>query len=148
METGYYLFTGEDPIEKLIASAKTVPMTRRWKAAQSITRAKALVRKAKPFRDFINRDDEQISALVGLTFCQYFDQYIDKGKFVAIPKDPSYDFVKYMGGLLKHGAKLDDKYLKKAVNLVLSYSDAIDAFVKAFHSIKMAEDMVNKLQTS
>ena len=148
MEIGYYLFTSEDPIDKLVAKAKDLPMSKRWKAAKSITRAKALVAKAKPFREFITKDDVQISALVGLSFCQYFDQYIDRGKFVSIPKDPAFEFVKYMGGMLKHGARIDDKYLKKAVNLVLSYSDAIDAFVKAFHSIKMADDLVNKLQTS
>ena len=148
METGYYLFTTEDPVQKLVANAKDIPLSRRWKAAKSITRVRALVAKAQPFRDFINKEDEEISALVGLSFCHYFDQYIDKGRFVSIPKDASFEFVKYMGGLLKREAKIDDKYLKKAVNLVLSYSEAIDAFIKAFHSIKMAEDLVNKLQTS
>ena len=148
MEAPYYLFTKEDPIDHLVSRAKKIPLSRRWKAAPLITRARVFSKKSKSFRDILTQDKSPICELISVTFTQYFDSQIDNGKFVVIPKDPSYDFIKFLSNILKKGVKMDDKYLKKATNLTLQNSDAIDAFVKAFHSIRMAEDMVNKLQSS
>ncbi len=148
MEAPYYLFTKEDPIDRLVTNAKKIPISRRWKAAPLITRARVFSKKSQSFRDILTQEKSPICELIAVTFTQYFDRQIDNGRFVVIPKDPSYDFIKFLSTILKKGVKMDDKYLKKATNLTLQHSDAIDAFVKAFHSIRMAEDMVNKLQSS
>ena len=42
----------------------------------------------------------------------------------------------------------DDKYMKKVTNLILANSDSIDAFVKAFHSIRIAQGEITKLQSA
>lgn len=144
-EIEYGLFSGEDPIAMLVKEAKKVPLHRRWKIAPYINRAKALIHKAKKFRDIILDDKNPNNMLIGLTFTAYFGQSIDKSGFMVLPRNISYEYLRYMNKAADVG---DDKYMKKVTNLILANSDSIDAFVKAFHSIRIAQGEITKLQSA
>ena len=75
----------------------------------------------------------------------YFDQKVSRGGFVAVAKDPSFEFVKYVSGMMGWANFVDDKYLKKVNTFIINKSDAIDAFIKAFISIRLAKAEIDKL---
>ena len=56
-----------------------------------------------------------------------------------------YDFIKFIDSLVKDGMKIDDKYRERIVCLIAKQSDSIDAFIKAFISIRLATRELKKL---
>lgn len=144
MELEYYLFSQEDPIETLKLLTANMTTYRKKTVAPLIRRAEAMVRKCKPFRDVLFQEDE-FSEIIATSFVLYFDQKVSRGGFVAVARDPSFDFVKFISGLMKNGIQLDDKYLRKANTFIINKSDAIDAFIKAFISIRLAKAEIDKL---
>lgn len=144
MELEYYLFSQEDPIETLKLLTANMTTYRKRTVAPLIRRAEAMVRKCKPFREILFKEDE-FSETIATSFVLYFDQKISRGKFVAVPKDPSFEFVKYVSGLMNNSIRLDDKYLRKVNTFIINKSDAIDAFIKAFISIRLAKAEIDKL---
>ena len=139
----YSLFTAEDPIKLLKSEAKRLPLHRKFKIAPHIRRAEGLVRKAKKFRDIIIDENNPHNIAVGFTFASYFGDTIDKHQFLAIPRDVSYDFIRYVN---KFYPSDDDKYMRKVTALILAHSESIDAFVKAFLSIRQAQGELDKLK--
>ena len=77
------------------------------------------------------------------TFASFFGEKIDKNVFLAIPRDPAYDFLRYINNTPLNE---DDKYMKKVTALILSHSESINAFVKAFLSIRLAQGELDKLK--
>ena len=141
----YGLFSGEDPIALLVKDARSIPFQRRWKAASSIRRAKALYSQSKKFRDIIRDDKNPNNMMIGLTFSAFFGETIDRGGFMVLPRSVTYEYLRYMAKAADVG---DDKYMKKVTNLILAHSDSIDAFVKAFHSIRIAQGEIDKLKSA
>lgn len=139
----YSLFTAEDPIKLLKSHAKSLPIHRKFKAAPYIRRAEALVRKSQKFRDIIVDENNPNNIAIGFTFASYFGDVIDKHRFLAIPRDVSFDFLGYVNKVYPSD---DDKYMRKVTALILSHSESIDAFVKAFLSIRQAQGELDKLK--
>ena len=149
LEVEYFVFSHEDPIAKLKDFASVLPVGKKRKISPYINRASAMLKKAQPFRELlINEPNNEIVEILASCFVLYFDAFVDKGKFVAVSKDPAFEFVKYVSGLMSTGVRLDDKYLKKVNHLICSNSDYIDAFVKAFLSLRIAQGELNKLITA
>lgn len=139
----YVLFTTEDPIEKLKSAAKTLPFHKKLKIGPYIRRAEALTKKSSKFRRIICDDKNQNNTFIGFCFASYFGEKLDRHKFLSLPRDVSYDFIRYIN---TSPMKEDDKYMRKATSLILSHSDSIDAFVKAFLSIRLAQGELDKLK--
>lgn len=139
----YSLFTAEDPIKLLKSEAKRLPLHRKFKIAPLIRRAEGLVKKSQKFRDIIIDEKNPHNIAIGFTFASYFGDTIDKHKFLAIPRDVSYDFIRYVN---KYYPSDDDKYMRKVTALILAHSESIDAFVKAFLSIRQAQGELDKLK--
>ena len=114
----YALFTKEDPIEMLVADARAISLHKRWKAAPHIRRAAALCRQSKKFSDLI-QDDNAGNLMVGLTFCSFFGEVIDRNGFVVISRDVAYDYAKYFQKSVNVD---DDKYMRRIVNLIQAHS--------------------------
>lgn len=144
MELEYYLFSQEDPIETLKLLTAPLSPYRKRTVAPLIRRAEAMVKKCKPFREVLFKGDD-FSEMVATSFVIYFDQKVSKNKFVAVAKDPSFEFVKYVSGMMGGRKLVDDKYLKKVNSFIINKSDAIDAFIKAFISIRQAKAEIDKL---
>jgi hypothetical protein len=145
IQTEYYMFTKENPCERIKDYAKKLSLAKKWKIAPHIRRAEALVRKSQKFRDIICDEENQYNHIVGLMFSAYFGEKIDKYKYTAVPRDISFDFLGY---IKNHPISDDDKYMKKVTTLILSHSDQIDAFVKAFLGIRLAQSELDKLQSN
>ena len=92
-----------------------------------------MVRKCKPFREVFFKEDD-FSEMISTAFVLYFDQKVSRGNFVAVAKDPSFEMVKFVSGMLGGRKLVDDKYLRKVNTFIINKSDAIDAFIKAFIS--------------
>lgn len=146
MDLEYLLFSQEDPIERMKAQAAPLNKYRKAKVGPLIRRAEAMVRRCQPFRNILMSED-QMSDIISTSFVMFFDAKITRKNFVAVPRDPSFEFVKYISGLMENGIRLDDKYLRKANTIILNNSDAIDAFVKAFISIRLAKSELDKLSS-
>lgn len=144
MELEYYLFSQEDPIAALKDLTSEMSTHRKRTVAPLIRRAEAMVKKCKPFREILFMGDD-FSEMIATSFVIYFDQMVSKGKFVAVSKDPSFEFVKYVSGMMGGRKLVDDKYLKKVNTFIINKSDAIDAFIKAFISIRLAKSEIDKL---
>lgn len=125
--------------------AKSLSLKKKWKVAPYIRRAEALVKKSQKFRDIICDEENQYNHIVGLMFAAYFGEKIDKYKYTAVPRDIGFDFLGY---IQNHPISDDDKYMKKVTTLILSHSDQIDAFVKAFLGIRLAQSELDKLQSN
>lgn len=139
----YALFTTEDPIEKLKAESKSLSFHKKLKLGPYIRRAAALTKKSDKFRKIICDDKNQNNTFIGFSFASYFGEILDKHQYLLLPRDVSYDFIRYLNnGPMKE----DDKYMKKATSLILAHSDSIDAFVKAFLSIRLAQGELDKLK--
>jgi len=144
MNLEYYLFTKEDPIAKLRAAAKGLSIGSKMKVAGKIRQCEAHMRKSRKFRTFINLENP-LSDIVGSVFVLFFDEKIDKNQFMAIPRDPGTDFLLYFGGTV---GNMDDKYIKKAQKIIISQSEDINYFIRAFHSIRLAQGEIDKLKNS
>lgn len=145
MNPEYSLFTKEDPCEALRAMAKGLSIKKKWKIAPFIRRADAQVRKAKPFRDILTDEDNLLYDSIASAFVVYFDQKVDRRGFVAIASDPAYEFTKFIDCLTKDGMRIDDKYREKITGAIARQSDSIDAFIKAFISVRLATRELKKL---
>ena len=142
----YYIFSQEDPIEVLKDRAATLTLAKKRKVSPYINRAAALLRKSDAFREaLINADGTEIQEIMATSFILYFDKFVDKGRFVAIAKDPAFEFIRFISGLMGDGIKIDDKYLRKVNTFICQHSREIDAFVKAFLSIRIAQGELNRL---
>ena len=106
------------------------------------------IRKSKDFRTVLQCENADLATVIATVFTLYFDSMIDKGKLVAIPSDPGLEFLSFFEKFCSSNVKTaDDKYMKKANSLILRYSESIDSFIKAFHSIRNTKAQLNKLQT-
>lgn len=141
----YALFSGDDPIALLKSEASKISIHKRFKIAPYIRRASALCRQSKKFADLIRDDVNPNNTMIGITFCAFFGDFIDKGGFVVISRDVARDYASYVKKRANVG---DDKYMKRMTNLILAHSDQINAFVKAFHSVRVAQGEIDKLKTA
>lgn len=148
----YSLFTTEDPIKLLKTEAAKLPFHKKIKIAPHIRRASAAVNKCKKFRDIITNSDNVIFDDIGASFARYFGRKIDKGQFMSLPKHPTREFVEYMasscGDIITPNKIRNDKYMESITKIILSHSDYIDAFVKAFLSIRLAQGELDKLKSN
>jgi len=148
LEPEYYLFTKEDPLKSIKDDAKGLSMARKMKLGPSIRRSEMFIRKSKDFRTILQSEEADLAGVIGAAFALYFDNKVDKGRFVAIPRDCGLEFLAYFNHFIERSTgNMDDKYIKKANSLILRYSESIDSFVKAFHSIRSTKTQLNKLQT-
>ena len=148
LEPEYYLFTKEDPLKTIRDDAKTLSIPRKMKLGAHIRRAEMHIRKSKDFRTVLQCENADLATVIASVFTLYFDSMIDKGNLVAIPSDPGLEFLSFFEKFCSSNAKtVDDKYMKKANSLILRYSESIDSFIKAFHSIRNTKAQLNKLQT-
>ena len=81
MNPEYSMFTEEDPTKVLKSLAKQLPLHKRWKIAPHIRRADAMVKKSQKWRDVIS-SDAFLDEVVASAFVLYFDQKVDKNKFI------------------------------------------------------------------
>ena len=147
MELEYLMFSQENPVDMLKDLATTLNLSRKRKVAPHIRRTEALIRNAQPFLKILMSEAE-IHDVIATSFVMYFDRKVSRGNFIAIARDPSFEFVKFISGLMKDGVKLEDKYLRRANTIILNNSDAIDAFIKAFMSIRQTKGELDKLLSS
>lgn len=149
MEAAYSLFTEYDPISILKRKAKDISLFKRRKIAPYIRRAESLTKKSEPFRKLVRDEENAVYNVIGLSFAQYFDDYINKNEnMILIPREPAIHFLSYFNNMISPVAKNDDKYMTRASSIIASHSSSIDAFLKAFHSIRMAEKELDKLKVS
>jgi len=148
----YALFTKEDPIKLLKDVASKLPFHKKIKIAPHIRRASAAVGKCKKFRDIVTNNDNVIYNDIGSTFARYFGKKIDRGQFMSLPKYTTKEYVEYMasscGDIITPDKIRDDKYMESITKIILSHSDYIDAFVKAFLSIRLAQGELDKLKSN
>ena len=147
MELEYLMFSQENPADTLKDLASTLNLSRKRKIAPYIRRTEALVRKSQSFRNIL-MSEQEINDVIATAFVQYFDKKVSRGNFIAIARDPSFEFVKFVSGLMKDGIKLEDKYLRRVNTIILNNSDAIDSFIKAFLSIRQTKGELDKLLLS
>lgn len=145
LEFEYSLFTTEDPISKLKSVAKRLPIHKKFKLAPHIRRAAGLVKQSQKFRDIITDDKSIVSMFIGLSFATYFDEKLDKDRFILIPRNVTEDYIQYV---LNGPNGEDDKYMKQVTNLIRANRKGIDSFVKAFLSIRVAQGELDKLQSA
>ena len=143
----YVLFTKEDPIAMLKSASSDLSIPKKIKIAAHIRRASAAMRKCKKFRDIITSEDTVIHTDISSSFTNYFENKIDNGAFIAIPNNTAEEYVQF---LEKHYATnaSSDKYIEKITKVILYHSDYIDAFVKAFLSIRLAQGELDKLKSN
>ncbi len=148
----YALFTKEDPIKLLKGEASKLSLRKKIKIAPHIRRASAAVNKCKKFRDIVTSNDNLIYNDIGSSFARYFGNKIDKGRFISLPKYTSKEYVEYMasscGDIITADKIRNDKYMESITKIVLTHSDYIDAFVKAFLSIRLAQGELDKLKSN
>ena len=141
----YALFTKEDPIKLLKDASSKLPVHKKFKIAPHIRRASAAVNKCKKFRDIVTSDENVVCIDIGSTFASYFGQKVDKGMYLAIPRSASKEYVQFLETSCKDIFK-SDKYMESITKLILYHSDYIDAFVKAFLSIRLAQRELDTLK--
>ena len=148
----YALFTKEDPIKLLKDASSKLPIHKKFKIAPHIRRASAAVNKCKKFRDIITDSDNVIFNDIGSTFARYFGRKIDRGQFMSLPKHTTKEYVEYMasscGDIITPNKISNDKYMESITKTILSHSDYIDAFVKAFLNIRLAQSELDKLKSN
>lgn len=143
----YALFTKEDPIKLLKDAASKLPFHKKIKIAPHIRRASAAVGKCKDFREIIITDKNVVCTDIGTTFAAYFGRNIDKGIYLSIPNNPAKDYVDYLEKSCRDTIR-SDKYMESITKLIIYHSDYIDAFVKAFLSIRLAQGELDKLKSN
>jgi len=145
MDIEYCLFTEEDPISLLKKEAKKLSIPKKFKIAPYIRRANALVKKSQKFRDIVSDEVNPTNNMIGICFASYFGHKLDSKKFFLVPRDVTIDFLRFMAQVTR---EQDDKYMKQVTNLIVAHSDYIDAFVKAFLSIRLAQSELDKLKSA
>ncbi len=143
----YALFTKEDPIKLLKDASSKLPIHSKFKIAPHIRRASAAVNKCKKFRDIVTSEDNVVCIDIGTTFASYFGRKVDKGIYLAIPKSAAKEYIEFLEASCKDTIK-SDKYMESITKLLLYHSDYIDAFVKAFLSIRLAQGELDKLKSN
>ena len=143
----YALFTKEDPIKLLKDASSKLPIHRKFKIAPHIRRASAAVGKCKKFRDIVTSEDNVVCIDIGSTFASYFGQKVDKGIYLSIPKSAAKEYIEFLESSCKDIIR-SDKYMESITKLILYHSDYIDAFVKAFLSIRLAQSELDKLKSN
>lgn len=145
MNPEYSLFTKDNPCDALRSMCKGMSINKKWKIAPYIRRADSQIRKAQPFRDILNDEDSLMSDIIASAFVLYFDKKVDRKGFVALAQDPTYEFITFLDKMIDDGMKMDDKYMKNVHNMIVRQSDSIDAFIKAFISVRQASRELKKL---
>ena len=143
----YALFTKEDPIKLLKDASSKLPIHKKFKIAPHIRRASAAVNNCKKFRDIVAIEDNPVCNDIGSTFASYFGQKVDKGIYLAIPKSAAKEYVEFLESSCKDTIR-SDKYMESITKLILYHSDHIDAFVRAFLSIRLAQGELDKLKSN
>ena len=143
----YLLFTKEDPIKSLKVSASKLPIHKKFKIAPHIRRAQAAIKKCDKFRDIITSEDTIMHTDIGTSFAMYFGAVIDKGVFLSIPSNTAKDYLKYVSKNCTSDMT-SDKYMERVTKVILHHSDYIDAFVKAFLSIRLAQRELDTLKSN
>ena len=143
----YALFTKEDPIKLLKDAGSTLSIPRKVRYAPHVRRAQALVKKSQKFRDIITSERDLVGTVIGSTFSAYFGNKLDRGLYLAIPSDISKDYIEFIEVACKD-FKISDKYMEGIIKVILHHSDYIDAFVKAFLSIRLAQGELDKLKSN
>ncbi len=143
----YALFTKEDPIKLLKDAGSDLSIPRKLKYAPHVRRAQALVKKSKKFRDIITSENNLPSTVIATTFSAYFGNKLDRGLYLAIPSNVTKDYIEFIEVACKD-FKITDKYMKSIIKVILNHSDYIDAFVKAFLSIRLAQGELDKLKSN
>ena len=143
----YALFTAEDPIKLLKDAGSELSIPKKIKYASHIRRAEVLVKKSKKFRDIMNRSKNPVYEVIRTTFTSYFGRKLDKGIYFAIPTNITDEYIGYLEAFCK-GFVASDKYMESLIKVILYHSDDIDAFVKAFLSIRLAQGELDKLKSN
>ena len=143
----YALFTKEDPIKLLKDASAKLPIHKKFKIAPHIRRASASVNRCKDFRKIVTSCDNVVCMDIGSTFASYFGQKVDKGVYLAIPKSAAKEYVTFLKVSCNDTIR-SDKYMESITKLILHHSDCIDAFVKAFLSIRLAQGELDKLKSN
>lgn len=144
----YALFTKEDPIKLLKDAGSSLSIPRKVKYAPHVRRASAMVKKCCGFRDILTKNDNDVVAtVIATTFSTYFGKKIDCGPYLAIPSDVSKDYIEFIEVACKD-FKITHKYMESIIKVILHHSDHIDAFVKAFLSIRLAQGELDKLKSN
>ena len=142
LEMEYHLYLDGNPIQTLKDEASKLTLSQKRVIGPYIRRAESFIKRSEPFRKLLRLDngEDKILDLIGIVWAQYFEHKINKGKYMVIPKDVSMDFIEYFGMMAQKDKFPDDKYIKKAQSIILSHEKSIDSFIKAFHSIRLAND--------
>jgi len=142
LELEYHLYLGGNPIQTLKDDASKLTLSQKRVIGPYIRRAESFIKRSEPFRKLLRLDngEDKILDTIGIVWAHYFEHKINKGKYMVIPKDASLDFMEYFGSMVQKDKFPDDKYIKKAQRIILSHEKSIDAFIKAFHSIRLAND--------
>ena len=142
IELEYHLYLGGNPIQALKDDASKLTLSQKRVIGPYIRRAEAFIKTSEPFRRLLRMDDgeNRVHDIIGIAWANYFENKINKGKYMVIPRDASIEFMMYFGSMLKGDRMESDKYMQKAQRLILSYEKSIDAFIKAFHSIRLANE--------
>ena len=141
LELEYHLYLDGNPIQTLKDDASKLTLAQKRVICPYIRRAESFIKISEPFRKLLRLDDgkDKLLDAIGVVWAHYFEHKINK-KYIVIPKDASLDFMEYFGSMVQKDKFPDDKYIKKAQRIILSHEKSIDAFIKAFHSIRLAND--------
>jgi len=141
LELEYHLYLDGNPIQTLKDDASKLTLAQKRVIGPYIRRAESFIKISEPFRKLLRLDDgkDKLLDAIGVVWAHYFEHKINK-KYMVIPKDASLDFMEYFGSMAQKDKFPDDKYIKKAQRIILSHENSIDAFIKAFHSIRLAND--------
>ena len=141
LELEYHLYLDGNHIQTLKDDASKLTLSQKRVIGPYIRRAESFIKISEPFRKILRLDDgkDKLIDTIGIVWAHYFEHKINK-KYMVIPKDASLDFMEYFGSMVKKDKFPDDKYIKKAQRIILSHGKSIDAFIKAFHSIRLAND--------
>jgi len=141
LELEYHLYLDGNPIQTLKDDASTMTLAKKRVIGPYIRRAESFIKISEPFRELLRLDDgkDKLLDAIGVVWAHYFEHKINR-KYMVIPKDASLDFMEYFGSMAQKDKFPDDKYIKKAQRIILSHEKSIDAFIKAFHSIRLAND--------
>jgi hypothetical protein len=141
LELEYHLYLDGNPIQTLKDDASKLTLAQKRVIGPYIRRAESFIKISEPFRKLLRLDDgkDKLLDAIGVAWAHYFEHKINK-KYMVIPKDVSLDFMEYFGSMAQKDKFPDDKYIKKAQRIILSHEKSIDAFIKAFHSIRLAND--------
>ena len=141
LELEYHLYLDGNPIQTLKDDASKLTLAQKRVIGPYIRRAESFIKISEPFRKILRLDDgkDKLIDTIGIVWAHYFEHKINK-KYMVIPKDASLDFMEYFGSVVQKDKFPDDKYIKKAQRIILAHAKSIDAFIKAFHSIRLAND--------